>query len=131
MMLERERRGLGSTWDAGMGSRAAPIRREKSWSAERIRLIRGSEVWKRADRGPSFKSSPVSLAGIGDDDLRRSCDSFIPRMSVTAASAPHSTIGSGTRWDRAVSFRKGPCGRVRRKPKACITAVPIDSYRSR
>ncbi len=32
---------------------------------------------------------------------------LIPRMSVTAASAPHSTIGSGTRWDRAVSFRKG------------------------
>ncbi len=70
--------------------------------------VRGDRrLWNRADRGPSFKSSPVSRAGIGDDDLRRSCDSFIPRMSVTAASAPHSTIGSGTRWDRAVSFRKG------------------------
>lgn len=64
-------------------------------------------LWNRADRGPSSKSSPVSLAGIGDDDLRRSCDSFIPRMSVTAASAPNSTIGSGTSWDRAVGFRKG------------------------
>ena len=64
-------------------------------------------LWNRADRGPSSTSSPVNLAGIGDDDLRRSCNSFIPRMSVTAASAPNSTIGSGTRWDRAVSFRKG------------------------
>ena len=27
-------------------------------------------------------------------------------------------------------FPQRPCGRVRRKPKACITAVPIDSYRS-
>ena len=79
-------------------------------------------LWNRADRGPSSKSSPVSLAGIGDDDLRRSCDSFIPRMSVTAASAPNSTIGSGTRWDRAVSFRRGIVEGVRRKPKACTTA---------
>ena len=28
-------------------------------------------------------------------------------------------------------FPQRPCGRVRRKPKACITAVPINSYRSR
>jgi hypothetical protein len=81
-----------------------------------------SSLGNRADRGPSSKSSPVSLAGIGDDDLRRSCDSFIPRMSVTPATAPNSTIGSGTRCDRAVSFRTGIVEGVRRKSKACTTA---------
>jgi hypothetical protein len=108
------RTNLGNGCLAHLGSRTSRERGRDTWCGHRVRYRKVME--------PRGSRSIIQVVArqprrFGDDDLRRSCDSFIPHMSVTPASAPSSTIGSGTRCDRAVSFRRGIVEGVRAPPE--------------
>ena len=128
MTLECERWGLGSTWDAGMGSRAAPIQREESCSAERIRVIRGSEVME--PRGP--RSILQVVARQPGRYWRRRSPQVLQLLhsSYVCDGGKRAELNDwlGHEVGPSSGFPQRPCGRVRRKPKACITCrFPIES----